>query len=155
MVLPLGPVQYDVISAESDLPGPRVIPAGESETTTYRVPGGRLFRIQYYVEPGSDAVAVENSSGVVEPRSSANISVRLSAPPELGYYRRYVDADDEAPRESAQVAFRNNVKEHLATVANKYVRPAQGTTRFAFVFVPSESVYHYHNNVFIHGIVFL
>jgi len=61
----------------------------------------------------------------------------------LDNYRRYVDADDEAPRESAQVAFRNNVKEHLATVANKYVRPAQGTTRFAFVFVPSESVYHY------------
>jgi signal peptidase len=91
MVLPLGPVQYDVVSAESDLPGSRVIPAGESETTTYRVPAGRLFPIQYYAEPGSDAVGVENATGVVEPGSTANVSVSLSAPPELGYYRRYVD----------------------------------------------------------------
>lgn len=91
MVLPLGPAQYDVVSAESDLPGPRVIPAGESETTTYSVPAGRLFPIQYYVEPGSDAVGVENASGVVQPGSTANVSVTLSVPPELGYYRRYVD----------------------------------------------------------------
>ncbi|WP_323676726.1 signal peptidase I [Halorubellus sp. PRR65] len=91
MVLPLGPVQYDVVSAESDLPGPRVIPAGESETTTYRVPGGRLFPTRYYVEPGSDAVAVGTASGVVRPGENENVSVTLSAPPELGYYRRYVD----------------------------------------------------------------
>lgn len=61
----------------------------------------------------------------------------------LNNYRRYVEADDEAAREAAQDDFRDNVEEHLATVANKYVRPAEGTAQFAFVFIPSENVYHY------------
>lgn len=91
MVLPLGPVQYDVVSAESDLAGAGVIPAGESERTTYLVPGGRLFPIRYHADPASDGIAVENASGVVAPGSSANVSVTLSAPPELGNYRRSLD----------------------------------------------------------------
>ncbi|WP_227130678.1 signal peptidase I [Halorubellus salinus] len=91
MLLPLGPVQYDVVSAESDLAGAGVIPAGESERTTYRVPGGRLFPIRYYADPASDGIAVENASGVVPPGSSANVSVTLTAPPELGNYRRSLD----------------------------------------------------------------
>lgn len=91
MLLPLGPVQYDVVSAESDLDGAGVIPAGESERTTYRVPGGRLFPIRYYADPASDGIAVENASGVVPPGGSANVSVTLSAPPELGNYRRSLD----------------------------------------------------------------
>lgn len=91
MLLPLGPVQYDVVSAESDLAGVGVISAGESERTTYVVPGGRLFPIRYHADPASDGIAVENASGVVPPGSSANVSVTLSAPPELGNYRRSLD----------------------------------------------------------------
>jgi signal peptidase len=90
MVLPLGPTEFTVVSAQSDAPGAGVIPAGGSETTTYRVPGGRLVPVRYYAAPASEGVAVSPSSGTVAPGETANVSVTLSAPPELGSYRRYV-----------------------------------------------------------------
>ncbi|AZQ14309.1 S26 family signal peptidase [Halorubrum sp. PV6] len=91
-IAPLGPTEYRVVSAEADLPGPNVIAAGETETTTYRVPGGTILPVQYYVESASDGVEVLNgtSSGRIRPSESANATIRLSAPPETGAYRRYV-----------------------------------------------------------------
>ncbi len=90
MLFPLGPTEYRVVSAQSNLPGPGVIPAGESESTTYQVPGGSFVPIKYYVEPASDGVAVKNGSGVVTPGNVTNATVRLSVPPDTGSYRRYV-----------------------------------------------------------------
>lgn len=90
-VTPLGPTEYRVVSAEADLPGPRVIPAGETETTTYRVPGGSLVPVKYYVEPASDGISVvDGGSGRVRPNAAANATLQLSAPPETGVYRRYL-----------------------------------------------------------------
>jgi signal peptidase len=90
MILPLGPTEYTVVSAESDVPGVGVIPAGETETTTYRVPGGGVVPTRYYVEPASEGVSVDGGTGVVRPGETANVSVALSAPPELGSHRRFV-----------------------------------------------------------------
>ena len=90
MVLPLGPTEYQVVSAESDAPGPGVIPAGEEERATYRMAGGGVVPTRYYVTPAGEGVAVENGTRTVEPGGSANASVVLSAPPELGSYSRYV-----------------------------------------------------------------
>jgi len=93
MVLPLGPTEYPVVSADAELPGPRVIAAGETETTTYQVPSGGLLATRYHVQAASDGVTVENGSGVAPPGDAQNVSVTLSAPPETGYYRRYVQAN--------------------------------------------------------------
>lgn len=93
MVLPLGPTEFEVVSAESDVPGPGVIPAGESENATYRISGGGLFPTRYYVEPRGEGIAVTNGSGVVEPGETANATVTLSVPEELGVYRRAVSVD--------------------------------------------------------------
>jgi len=90
MVLPLGPTEYRVVSAESDVPGPQVIPAGEQESTTYQVPGGTFVPTRYHVTPASEGVEVANGSGIVQPRAAANVTVQLSAPPTIGSYRRYV-----------------------------------------------------------------
>jgi signal peptidase len=90
MVLPLGPTEYPVVSADAELPGPRVIAAGESEATTYRVPSGSLLSTRYYVQPASEGVSVQNGSGTAPPGTIQNVTVTLSAPPETGYYRRYV-----------------------------------------------------------------
>lgn len=89
---PFGPTEYQIVSAEADLPGPSVIAAGETETTTYQVPGGTVLPVQYYVEPASEGVQVLNGtgSGRIDPGDSANATIRLSAPPETGAYRRYV-----------------------------------------------------------------
>lgn len=88
---PLGPTEYRVVSADADLPGPRVIPAGQSETTTYQVPGGSIVPVKYYLEPASDGVqVVDGETGRVGPNSAVNATIRLFAPPENGVYRRYV-----------------------------------------------------------------
>jgi DNA recombination protein RmuC len=36
-----------------------------------------------------------------------------------------------------------NVESHLAKVAEDYVRPDKGSAEFAFVYIPSESVYYF------------
>lgn len=88
---PFGPTEYRVVSADADLPGPRVIPAGESETTTYRIPGGSVFPTKYYLESASDGVeVVDGASGRIPPNTAANATIQLSAPPENGVYRRYI-----------------------------------------------------------------
>jgi signal peptidase len=88
---PFGPTEYRIVSADADLPGPRVIPAGESETTTYQIPGGSVFPTKYYLESASDGVRiVDGASGRIQPNAAANATVQLSAPPENGVYRRYV-----------------------------------------------------------------
>ena len=90
MVLPLGPTEYRIVSAESDVSGPQVIPAGEAEKTTYRIPSGGILPTRYHIEPASEGVAIENGSGITQPGGKVNVSVTLSAPPETGSYRRYV-----------------------------------------------------------------
>jgi signal peptidase len=92
MVLPLGPTEYEVVSSEADLPGPGVIQTGETETAAYRVRGGSLLPTRYYLVPASDGVRIpgESAAGVVPPGETASVAVRLSAPPDIGYYRRYV-----------------------------------------------------------------
>jgi len=92
VLAPLGPTEYTVVSAEADLPGPGVIPAGETETTTYQVPGGTLIPVKYYIEPASEGIDVVEGteSGRISPNGSANATIRLSAPPETGSYRRYI-----------------------------------------------------------------
>ncbi|MFW6376483.1 MAG: S26 family signal peptidase [archaeon] len=90
MVAPAGAQEYGVVSAEFDSPGPRVIPTGESETTTYPVGNGGVLPVVTYFEPASEGVAVDPDRMRIAPRTSANATVTLTAPPETGYYRRYV-----------------------------------------------------------------
>ena len=90
MVVPAGPQEFGVISAESDSPGPRVIERGTSESVRYTTPNGGFVPVVRYVEPVGDGVSVEPRAAVVEPRSSVNGTLTLSAPPETGYYRFHV-----------------------------------------------------------------
>lgn len=61
----------------------------------------------------------------------------------LDAYERAIDAEDPAERATHERTFRDQVDEQLAKIAADYVRPDQGTTDFAFAFVPSESVYYH------------
>ncbi|MFW5937475.1 MAG: DNA recombination protein RmuC [Halanaeroarchaeum sp.] len=61
----------------------------------------------------------------------------------LDAYERALDAEDPETRASHERTFRNQVDDQLAKVAADYVRPDEGTTDFAFAFVPSESVYYH------------
>ena len=61
----------------------------------------------------------------------------------LDNYRRMLEAKDEEERGSLSANFRSNVKAHIDTIKERYVKPEEGTTPFAFGFLPSEAVYQY------------
>jgi DNA recombination protein RmuC len=62
----------------------------------------------------------------------------------LDNFRRYVElrgsGDGEA--QAAQRAFARDVKRHVDDVADKYLEPDDGAVDVAFMYIPSESVFH-------------
>jgi len=90
MVVPAGPQQFGVVSAENDSPGQRVIEQGTSESTTYPVGNGGVVPVVVFLEPGDENVDVQPRELGIGSRSVENATLTLSAPPETGYYRYFV-----------------------------------------------------------------
>ena len=90
MIGPAGPQQFDVVSAENDAPGQRVIEQGTTESTTYPVGNGGFVPAIVFLEPGDENVDVQPRELTVPRQSVVNATVTISAPPETGYYRYYV-----------------------------------------------------------------
>jgi DNA recombination protein RmuC len=60
----------------------------------------------------------------------------------LDNFERLVNTEDDAERLLHERAFARDVKGHVDAIASKYVRPAENTFDFAFMYLPSESVYY-------------
>jgi DNA recombination protein RmuC len=60
----------------------------------------------------------------------------------LDNFERLVDAEDDAQRELYEKAFARDVKGHIDAIAEKYIRPDEGTYDFAFMYLPSEAIYY-------------
>ncbi|MFB6073159.1 MAG: signal peptidase I [Halobacterium sp.] len=90
MVIPAGTQQYGIVSAEFASGNPTVIRAGESSTLPYTVSNAGFVPVVSYVEPGSDGVTVTPGRVQVPGRSVRTVNATVSAPPETGYYRRFV-----------------------------------------------------------------
>jgi signal peptidase len=90
MVVPAGTQEYGLVSAEFDSERPTVVRAGETGTLPYVVGNGGSLPVVAYVEPASEGVAVEPRRLRVPPGGTARATVALRAPPETGYYRRFV-----------------------------------------------------------------
>jgi len=60
----------------------------------------------------------------------------------LDNFERLVGTEDDAERLLHERAFARDVKGHVDAIAAKYVRPAENTFDFAFMYLPSESVYY-------------
>jgi signal peptidase len=93
MVAPAGTQAYGVVSAEFESDRPTVVPAGETRSVTYAVPNGGFVPVRVYLSPASDGVDVAPERLTVGGRASRTATVRLSAPEETGYYRRFVRED--------------------------------------------------------------
>lgn len=59
----------------------------------------------------------------------------------LDNYNRVVSESDETRKEELEKEFRNDLKKRIDETA-KYVRPAEGTLPFAFMFIPAEGIYY-------------
>ena len=60
----------------------------------------------------------------------------------LDNFARLVEAQEARERELHEKAFARDVKGHIDAVAQKYIRPDEGTYEFAFMYLPSEAVYY-------------
>lgn len=60
----------------------------------------------------------------------------------LDNYHRIVEAENDDERILHEKAFARDVKGHIDAIAGKYIRPAEGTYDFAFMYVPVETVYY-------------
>lgn len=59
----------------------------------------------------------------------------------LENYNRISEADNQAERERLEKAFVNDLKNRIVETS-KYIQPEQGTTDFAFMFIPHEAIYY-------------
>jgi len=59
----------------------------------------------------------------------------------LENYNRILESRDPAERERLEKLFKQDLKMRIDETA-KYVRPAEGTMDFAFMFIPSEGIYY-------------
>ncbi len=59
----------------------------------------------------------------------------------LENFRRAREVEDEGERRRAKQQFDRDVRKHVDTIADKYIRPASGTCDFALMYVPAEAVY--------------
>src|SRR3989344_3492782 len=59
----------------------------------------------------------------------------------LENYNRIVETRDQAERDRLEKTFVNDLKNRIVETA-KYIQPEQGTTDFAFMFIPHEAIYY-------------
>jgi DNA recombination protein RmuC len=60
----------------------------------------------------------------------------------LDNFERLAEAESEEHRLLAEKAFARDLKIHVDAIADKYIRPDEGTYDFALMYLPSEGVYY-------------
>ena len=57
-------------------------------------------------------------------------------------YMRYLEAPSEEEKASCWRDFERVIREKIASIESKYVKPEKGTSEFALMFIPSEAIYY-------------
>jgi DNA recombination protein RmuC len=96
-----------------------------------RLPPG-AFELQYTFRSG------ERVDAVVKVEKLVPIDAKFP----LDNFERLVEAETEEHRVLAEKAFARDLKNHVDAIANKYIRPDEGTFDFALMYLPAEAVYY-------------
>ncbi len=102
------------------------------ETVLQNVLPPESFKMQYIFENGDTVDAVVLVKNKIIPVDS-----KFS----LDNYNRLVGAKEPADRAIHEKVFINDLKSRITETA-KYIRPAENTTDFAFMFIPHEGIYY-------------
>lgn len=102
------------------------------ETVLQNVLPPKSYSMQYAFENGEIVDAAVMVRDKVVP-----IDSKFS----LENYNRMTEAVDAAEKEKFEKLFRQDLKLRIDETS-KYVRPNEGTTEFAFMFIPSEGIYY-------------
>lgn len=57
-------------------------------------------------------------------------------------FSRFIEADDDEAKKRAKKEFVRSIKEHINSVASKYILPDEDTYDFALMYIPAENVYY-------------
>jgi DNA recombination protein RmuC len=91
------------------------------------------FKLQYSFKNGEKVDAViKTSQGIIPIDSKFPIE----------NFRRMIAEKDAAAKEKIKKEFIADVKKHIQDIAKKYILVAEGTSDYALMYIPSESVYY-------------
>lgn len=91
------------------------------------------FHLQYSFKSGNKVdAAIKTSAGILP----------IDSKFPMENFRKMTTAKTKADRTSAKKVFINDVKKHITDIAKKYILPEEGTLDFAFMYLPSETVFY-------------
>ncbi len=71
-----------------------------------------------------------------------NMIVPIDSKFPLENFKKVMNAKNKETKIRAKKQFLRDVKKHIEAIANKYIRPDEGTSDFAMMYVPAENVYY-------------
>lgn len=91
------------------------------------------YKLQYSFKSGEKVdAAIKTSAGILP----------IDSKFPMENFRKMVTAGSKKERTSAKKVFIKDVKKHIKDIAKKYVLPEEGTLDFAFMYLPSETVFY-------------
>ncbi|MBI2013645.1 MAG: DNA recombination protein RmuC [Candidatus Colwellbacteria bacterium] len=95
-----------------------------------------IYKMQYAFKNGDIVDAV-----VFVGRKSDEKIIPIDSKFSLENYNRLVEAADKSEKDRLEKLFVNDLKNRIVETS-KYIRPEEGTTDFAFMFIPHEAIYY-------------
>lgn len=91
------------------------------------------FNLQYSFKSGEKVdAAIKTSAGILP----------IDSKFPMENFRKMITAGSKKERITAKKEFIKNVKKHIKEIARKYILPEEGTLDFAFMYLPSETVFY-------------